>query len=463
MTTGIKNGTIITSSDLYRADILIEDEKIKAIGLGLADGSDIVIDAEGKYVFPGGIDGHTHFEGGRDEASMTGFETSPAAIVGGTTCVVNFAPQDPSLGLLDSAHKHREEAAEGLSAVDFSLHSVVMYPKESLYEELGLLVDAGISSAKLFMAYKGTPLYSEDDVIFRMLQKSRDVGLLTMIHAENANIINELQKQLLAEGKKEPMYHAVSRPPVAEAEATYRATKLAEAAKAPVFIVHVSCSEAMEVIRDSRLKGAPIFGETCPHYLTLGVENLAKPDFEGAKYVCSPPLRETVHQDPLWSALNNGWLQVVGSDHCGIRFEGQKELGHDNFTMIPNGCPGVESRLAVLYTYGVLTGKLSLQRMVDVFATAPAKFCGLYPRKGGLLVGEDADIVIFDPHWRGRITNATSLQGLDYTPFEGLEQVGRADKVLLRGKLSIDDGQYIGSPGQGKFIRREPFGAAYGS
>jgi len=461
MTIGIKNGTIVTSSDQYQADLLIDGEKIAAIGLGLSEGADTVIDAEGKYLLPGGIDGHTHFEVNRDETSKTGYETSPAAILGGTTCVVDFAPQDPSLGLLDSARKHREEAAEGVSAVDFSLHSVVMYPQESIFDELGALVEAGMPSAKLFMAYKGTPLYSSDDIIFRMLQKSREVGLLTMIHAENADIIAELQKQLLAEGKTAPEYHAVSRPPVAEAEATFRATMLAQAAGAPVFIVHVSCAESMEVVRQARLKGQAVFGETCPHYLTLGVENLARPDFEGAKYVCSPPLRQACNHDPLWSALSNGWLQVVGSDHCGIRFKGQKDLGRDDFTKIPNGCPGVEHRLAVLYTYGVLTGKLSLPRLVEVFATGPARIYGLYPRKGSLVVGGDADIVVFDPQWKGRISNSTSLEGLDYTPFEGMEQVGRADKVFLRGKLSVDGGKYVGSPGQGRFIRRKPFGAAY--
>jgi dihydropyrimidinase len=460
MTTGIRNGTIVTPSDQYTADILIDGERIAAIGSGIADKADFVIDAKDKLIFPGGIDGHTHFNGGSPQSPMTGYETSPAAVLGGTTCVVNFAPQDPALGLLDSALKHRQEA-EGVSAVDFALHSVVMYPKDSIFNELRALVEAGIPSIKLFMAYKGTPLYSSDEVILRMLRKSSELGILTMIHAENADIIADLQRQLLSEGKTEPRYHAVSRPTIAEAEAVYRTCMLAKAAQAPVFIVHVSCKEAMEIVRDSRMRGDPVFGETCPHYLTLGVENLARPGFEGAKYVCSPPLREHAHHDPLWSALQQGWLQTAGSDHCGIRFAGQKELGLGDFTKIPNGCPGVENRLAILYGCGVRTGKLSLQRMVDVFAAAPAKMFGLDPCKGGLLPGGDADIVVFDPCFHGRINNSSSLQGLDYTPFEGMEQVGRVEKVLLRGKLCVEGGKYIGTAGQGKFIHRRSFGAAY--
>jgi len=460
MSIGIRNGTIVTPSDRYRADIMIEGEKIAAIGSGVADRVDSVIDAEDMLVLPGGIDGHTHFGGGSQEAPMTGYETSAAAVLGGTTCVVDFAPQQPELGLLASALKHRREA-EGVSAVDFGLHSVVMYPQASIFDELGALVDAGISSIKLFMAYKGTPLYSTDDVILRMLRKSGELGILTMIHAENADMIADFQRQLLSEGKTEPRYHAVSRPPFAEAEATYRAIMLAKAARAPIFIVHVSCKEAMEIVRDAGMSGDPVFGETCPHYLTLGVENLARPGFEGAKYVCSPPLRECAHHDSLWSALQKRWLQTVGSDHCGIRFAGQKDLGRQDFTKIPNGCPGVENRLAVLYTYGVSTGKLSLERMVDVFAATPARLYGLYPRKGGLLPGGDADIVVFDPRFRGRISNSDSLQGLDYTPYEGMAQIGRAEKVLLRGRLCVDGGKYIGAAGQGKFIHRVPFGAAY--
>jgi dihydropyrimidinase len=461
MATLIKNGTIVTAVEKYRGDVLIEGEKIVAIGTGLDERAERIIDAEGKYLLPGGIDGHTHFYLPFMGTHTAGFETTPAAIVGGTTTIVDFAPQPLGLSLLDGIAKHREEQAEGKSAVDYSFHAMVMDPQEGIFEEPPALVKAGIPTIKLFMAYKGTSFYSDDATCFRMLQKTKEVGMLTMFHAENGDIIDVLQKQLIADDKTDPQYHATSRPPVAEAEATIKATLLAQAADAPVFVVHISCAEAMTAVRDARTQRIAAFGETCPHYLTLGVDNLAKPNFEGAKYVCSPPLREPWHRDHLWQALQNGWIQVVGSDHCGFNFKDQKEMGRGDFTQIPNGAPGVENRLAVLYTYGVLTGKLSLQRLVDVFATAPAKFYGLYPRKGSITAGADADIVVFDPDYSSTFSVQTSLQGVDYNSYEGLEQRGRADTVFLRGKLSVENGRFVGDLGQGKFTEREPYGLAY--
>jgi dihydropyrimidinase len=393
--------------------------------------------------------------------TTAGFDTTPAALVGGTTTVVDFAPQPQGMGLLDAMIKHREEKAEGKAATDYSFHSMVMDAQEGIFEEPPALVKAGISTIKLFMAYKGTSFNSDDTTIFRMLQKTKEVGMLTMLHGENGDIINILQQQLVAENKTDPKYHATSRPPIVEEEATIRGTMLAKAAGAPVFIVHVSCLEAMSAVRDAKQKGIAAFGETCPQYLVLGVENLAKPGFEGAKYVCSPPLRETWHQDHLWQALEQGWLQTVGSDHCGFNFGGQKEMGRGDFTKIPNGCPGVENRLAMLYTYGVLTNKLSLQRMVDAYSTAPAKFYGLYPRKGTIAVGSDADLVIFDPDYTGKISVETSLQQLDFNSYEGFEQKGRPDTVLLRGNVTVEGGKFTGELGQGKFLEREPYGLAY--
>jgi dihydropyrimidinase len=311
------------------------------------------------------------------------------------------------------------------------------------------------------MAYKGTPFYSDDSTIFKMLQQAKKVGVLTMIHAENGDVIDVLQKQSLRDGKIEPRYHASTRPTLAEQEATIRATLLAKAAEAPVFVVHISCAEAMEAVRDASRMGISAYGETCPHYLILDLDNLAKPDFEGSKYVCSPPLRESWHHDRLWEAIQMGWLQVVGSDHCGFNFKGQKEMGRTDFTMIPNGAPGVENRLAVLYTYGVLAGKLSLQRMVEVFATGPAKMYGMYPQKGGICIGSDADVVVFDPDYVGKISVKTSLQGVDFSAYEGFEQKGRPDKVFLRGALTVDGGKFVGKKGQGKFVERAPYGFAY--
>ena len=462
MATLIKNGTIVTSTEQYKGDVLFDEERIIAIGGGLDDRAETIVDAEGKYVIPGGIDNHTHFSLPFMGTLTTGYETTTAAAVGGTTAIINFAPQPEGLSLMDSVAKHREEEAEGKSAVDFSFHAMVLdAAQETIYDEPEAMVKAGIPSVKLFMAYKGTPFYVDDSTLFRMLQATRNVGMLAMVHAENGHVIDLLQKQMLAEGKTDPKYHAPSRPPVVEAEATMRAAALAKAADSPVFIVHVSCAEAMRAVRDCRQEGVDIFGETCPHYLVLDVDNLSKPGFEGAKYVCSPPLRESWHFDELWKSIQHGWLQVVGSDHCGFNYKEQKEMGLGDFTQIPNGAPGVENRLAILYTYGVLTGKLSLQRMVDVFATAPAKFNGMYPKKGSIVVGGDADIVIFDPDWVGTISVETSYQGVDFNAYEGFEQKGRADKVYLRGNLVADNGKYVGQLGQGKIIERQPYGQAY--
>ena len=462
MATLIKDGTIVTATEEFKGDVLIDGEEIIAIGKGLDQRAETVVDAKGKYLLPGGIDGHTHFVLPFMGTHTAGFDTTVAAIVGGTTSIIDFAPQPEGMSLLDSIDKHREEQAEGKTAVDYSLHAMVMdSAKEGIFEEVGALTKAGIPTIKLFMAYKGTAFYVDDATLLRMLQATKDVGMLMMVHAENAHVIDIFQKQLVAEGKTDPKYHATSRPPVAEAEATARAASLAKAADAPIFVVHVSCAEAMKALRTANQEGVNIYGETCPHYLTLDVDNLAKPDFEGAKYVCSPPLRESWHHEELWKALEHSWLQVVGSDHCGFNFKDQKEMGRGDFTKIPNGAPGIENRLAILYTYGVLSNKLSFQRMVDVFATAPAKFYGMYPRKGSIVVGGDADIVVFDPKWEGKISVETSKQGVDYNAYEGFDQRGRAEKVYLRGNLVVNNGEFIGKLGQGKFIEREPYGLAY--
>ncbi|MBW2619024.1 MAG: dihydropyrimidinase [Deltaproteobacteria bacterium] len=462
MNTLIKNGTIVTAADIYKGDVLIEGEKIAAIGTGLEERAETVVEAEGKYLFPGGIDAHTHYAIPFMGTKTAGFETSPASVVGGTTTVVDFTPQAAKMSLLDSFHHHKEGEADGKSAVDYALHAMLMdTTNESIFEELPALVKAGVPTIKIFMAYKGTPFYCGDDIVFKMLQKSKEQGVLVMLHCENADMVDILQKQLIAAKKLTPEYHAVSRPEAVETETVIRATLLAKTAKAPVFVVHVSCTEAMEAIRNAQIQGTAAFGETCPHYLVLSVENLTKPNFEGAKYVLSPALRSAWHFDNMWAGLEKGWLQTVGSDHAPFQFETDKKMGLENFTLIPNGAPGVENRLAILYTYGVVPGKLSLTRMVDVFATAPSKFNGLYPRKGSIIIGADADIVVFDPDWAGKISVATSLQGVDFNVYEGFEQKGRPDKVYLRGNLVVDKGQYVGQIGQGKFIAGEPYGAAY--
>ena len=458
----IKGGTIVNTSEQIKGDVLIDGEKIVAIGSGLEGRAEETITAEGKYLFPGGIDGHTHYKLPFMGTFTAGFDTAVGAAVGGTTSIIDFCPQPKGMSLVDAIAKHREEEADGKCPIDYSLHAMLMDAgKEGVLEELPQLIKAGVPTIKLFMAYKGTPFMCDDATVYRMLQATKDVGMTLMIHAENGDVIDVMQQECLAKGWSDPKYHATSRPPVVEKEATARAASLAQAADAPIFIVHVSCAEAMLAIRSAYLEGVEIFGETCPHYMTLGVENLAKPGFEGAKYVCSPPLREPSHQDQLWQAIENGWLQVVGSDHCGFNFKDQKEMGRGDFTKIPNGAPGVENRLAILYTYGVVPGKLSLQRMVDVFAAAPAKFYGMFPRKGSITVGADADIVIFDPGYKGTISVKTAKQGVDYSTYEGFEEQGRAEMVFLRGDLIADNGAYVGRLGQGRFIEREPYGYAY--
>jgi len=457
----IRGGTIVTPVDEFKADILVEGEQIVAIGQDLAGRAQETVDATGMYVLPGGVDQHTHFALPFGGTYTRGFETSAAAVVGGTTTVVDFAPQPRGMGIADSVAKHTEEQAAGKSAADFAFHGMVMDAGDALFEEIPKLPAAGIPTVKLFMAYKGTPFMVDDSILYGALQAARKAGVTIMVHAENGDIIDVLQRQCVAAGQVEPKYHAVSRPPAVETEATVRALAIAAMAEAPIFVVHVSAKEAMWAIRDAYAQGQPAYGETCPHYMTLGVDNLSKPDFEGAKYVCSPALRTADHHEAMWAAIQRGWLQVVGSDHCGFDWKEQKHLGRRDFTKIPNGAPGVENRLAVLWTYGVETGKLSRQRLVDVYATAPAKFNGLFPRKGSIAVGSDADIVLYNPRWKGKMTVEGSLQGVDYCSYEGMKQSGRPEKVYLRGKLVVDGGKFVGSNDQGKYIKGEPYGAAY--
>lgn len=454
----IKNGTIISAVNEYKADILIEGEKVTAIGTGLDQRAQETIDAAEKYIFPGGVDEHVHY----GSFGSIDFSTTNAALVGGTTTVVDFAPQPKGLSIKESVAK-QNETAQGISSSDYSFHGMVMDPTDELDEEILTLPEAGISTLKFFMAYKGSPFMVHDDVIFKALQVAKKVGVTVMVHAENGEIVDLLQKQLVQEGKTDPIYHAVSRPPLVEAEATQRAIYLSQIAGSPILIVHVTCKEAMELVRDAYAKSLPVYGETCTHYLTLTEDNLAKPDFEGAKYVCSPPIRTQEHLDALWEAISKGWLLAVGSDHCANvgGFEGAKRKGMGDFRRIPNGCPGAQDRLALLWTYGVEKGKISRQKFVDVFATAPAKIVGLFPQKGQIEVGSDADIVIFDPNYKGVISVKDSLHGSDYNAFEGMEQIGRPEKVFLRGKLMVENSKFVGQKGQGKYIKTKPYGLCY--
>lgn len=457
----IKNGTIVTASAEYKADILAEDGIIKEIGINITAEADEVYDAEGKYVFPGGVDQHTHFNFKFGNAVVRGWETTQAAVVGGTTTVIDFANQEIGKSMTESVKDYRAEKIDGITSCDYSLHTVIFESKDEIINEIEKLPDIGISTCKLFMAYKGHPQHCDDDTVLKALQKSVDAGVTIMTHCENADMIDTLQKECLAKGITEPYGHAISRPPIVEEEATERAIALAKLAGAPLYVAHVTAKGAMEAIRNAYAEGYPIFGETCTHYLTLTTENLAKPNFEGAKYVCSPALRSQEHLDALWEAVKKGYLNAISSDHCGFNWEHHKHQGKDNFVDIPNGAPGMGDRMNVIWTYGVDAGKISRCKYVELCCTNPAKINGIYPQKGVLAPGSDADIVIFDPEYEGIFTNADSLQGVDFSTYEGMTQKGRPDKVFLRGELVADQGKYVGNSGTGKFVPAKPFGLCY--
>lgn len=461
MGTLIKNGTIVTSEGEYSADVLMDKGKIVAIGKDLDPLASEIVDATGKYLLPGGVDNHTHFGMAFGGTTTKGCETSHAAVVGGTTTIVDFVPQPKGISLTDAAKLHKAKVFDGQCTPDYAFHAMVMDITNELYDEILKLPSIGISSVKLFMAYKSTVFYCDDSVVFQAMQKAKEVGVTLMVHAESADLTDILQKQCVAKGQLEPKYHAVSRPPVVETECVQRVLTLASVAESPVFIAHVSAKESILALKDAVAKGVQAYGETCPQYICLSVDNLSKPDFEGAKYVCSPALRTPDHHDAILTALQHGWLQVFSSDHSGLMFKGQKDLGKGDFTKIPNGGPGVQHRVNLLWTYGVAAGKLSRSRLVDVCATAPAKLNGLYPQKGSIVVGADADIVVFDPDYKGTFTIAETYEGIDFTPYEGMQQIGRADKVYIRGRLMAEKGNFVGTKGEGMFVPGKPYGAAY--
>ena len=459
----IQNGIVVTSENEVKADVYIEGETIKAIGENLKIAADEVVDATGKYILPGGVDQHVHFSFTYKGSKVRGFETSHAAAVGGTTTLIEFVNQEPGKGLVQSIDEYRKTDVDGIAMVDYSFHSVMTDPRPEVIQEIPELAKAGYPTMKLFMAYKGMFFHADDDAILKALYQGRDAGITIMVHAENADMIDVLTQQLVAEGKVEPYYHAVSRPPVVEAEATRRAIYLAQLADAPLYVVHVSAKEALEEIKKANHSGQQIFGETCSHYLVLDTEDLAKPNFEGAKYVCSPALRTEEHRAALWEAIDKKWLNAVSSDHCGFDFKEQKHMGYGegkSFADIPNGAPSLQNRLNILWTYGVEEGRISRSRLVDLFATMPAKINGL-TKKGQLAVGFDGDVVVFDPDYDGVIQAVNNLEGVDYCPFEGFQQKGRTETVFLRGKKVVEKGRYIGEKGQGQFVPGQPFGAAY--
>jgi dihydropyrimidinase len=460
MRTLIKGGTIVNADAMFPADVLVDGEEIALIGTDLDVAADKVIDAAGKWVIPGGIDGHTHMElpFGGTFAKDT-FETGTrAAAFGGTTTIIDFAVQ-PRGGTFRQGLDAWHEKADGKACIDYGFHMIVSDMRDELLPEMDRLVEEGITDFKLFTAYPGVFL-SDDAAILKALKQTAKNGGLILMHAENGIAIDVVAAELVAQGVTDPIGHGLARYPVFEGEATNRVIRLAKAAGAPVYFVHLSSKDALDEVRRARDEGLPVFAETCPQYLYFGLEELGN-GFEGAKYVCSPPMRDRAggHQEELWKGLVSDDLQLVGTDHCPFDFHGQKELGRGDFRKIPNGVPGVEERVDLIHDGGVVAGRISPSRWVELVSTAPARMFGL-PKKGSVAAGLDADLVVYDPNRRHVLSAKTHHMAVDYSCYEGREVQGGSDVVLSRGRIIVDNGQWLGSAGHGRFLRREPRGFA---
>jgi dihydropyrimidinase len=455
----IKGGRVITAADDYVADVFIDGERISLIGESLDVAADKVIDASGKYVLPGCIDPHTHldmpFGGTVTIDDVESGQTSAA--FGGTTCHVDFVIQPQGSSFADALADWKSKA-DGKQMIDMGYHMAVTDLREGgSLEELASLPDQGVTSYKLFMAYKGA-LMVDDETLFKTMEVAAETGALVMVHAENGDAIDVLVKRALADGHTEPHWHALTRPPETEGEATNRAIQLARVAGAPLYVVHVSCAESVEPIRIAREKGWNIWGETCTQYFFVDYTFLERPNFEGAKFVYTPPPRDKANQDVLWNAVRTDVLSAISTDHCAFNWDGQKTLGRDDFSKIPNGGPGIENRLQMIHQFGVREGRISLNRMVELLATNPAKLFGLYPRKGTLAVGSDADVVVFDPEKRVTLSAKTHHSKVDYNLFEGTEVQGSPEVVLLRGNVLVENDELVARPGIGEFVKRAKFG-----
>ena len=462
----IRNGRVITASDDYIADVYCDGGQIRAIGTDLPAArfqADRTIDASGQYVIPGGIDVHTHLNmpfGGTTSADD--FESGTiAAAFGGTTSIVDFAIQYRGQTMRHALDDWRKRA-DGKAVIDYGFHMIVTELEDAGLGEMDAMVrDEGITSFKLFMAYPGVFMV-DDATIFRALRRTGDNGGLVCMHAENGGVIDELVKEALRKGEKAPKYHALTRPPTAEGEATGRAIALAEMANVPIYIVHLSAAHALEKVKQARDMGLPAYAETCPQYLFLSYDNYEEPGFEGAKYVMSPPLREKWHQDVLWKGLAKNDLQVISTDHCPFCMAEQKELGREDFSRIPNGAPGIETRLTLVHDGGVRHGRISMNRFVELCSTTPAKMFGLFPRKGTIAVGSDADIVVFDPNRSATLSVTTLHMKVDYNPYEGRTVQGSPTAVICGGEVVIDGETFVGRKGAGRFLKRGPSRAPAG-
>ncbi len=455
----IKGGRVITAADDYVGDVFVDGERISLIGESLDLAADRVIDATGKYLLPGCIDPHTHLDmpfGGTVTCDDVESGQTSAAF-GGTTCHVDFVIQPKGATFAEALDDWRSKA-NGKQVIDMGYHMAVTDLKDGgSLEELAGLPDQGVTSYKLFMAYKGA-LMVDDETLFKTMEVAADTGALVMVHAENGDAIDVLVKKALAEGHTEPHWHALTRPPETEGEATNRAIQLARVAGCALYVVHVSCKESVEPIALARDKGWNVWGETCTQYFFVDYTFLERPNFEGGKYVYTPPPRAKANQDVLWNAVRTDILSAISTDHCAFLWDGQKTMGRDDFSKIPNGGPGIENRLQMIHEFGVRGGRISLNRMVELLCTNPAKLFGLYPRKGTIAVGSDADMVVFDPAKKVTISARTHHSRCDYNLFEGTEVTGSPEVVLLRGNVLVENGDLVASAGVGQFVKRARFG-----
>jgi dihydropyrimidinase len=456
LATVLTGGTVVNASGSSQTDVRIEGEKVTSIGVNLQRPEDSLIDAAGCYLFPGGIDPHTHFDlsVGTTVTADDFASGTQAAAVGGTTTVIDFATQNRGETLAEAvANWHAK--ADGQSFTDYGFHIAIGELNDRVLGELISIVEqVGVSSVKLYLAYKGV-LQVDDGALLRTLQRAKQLGILVCVHCENGDVIDVLVKETKALGHRLPKYHALTRPIAVEREAINRAVCIAEIAGARLYVVHVSSGEGLQVIREARSRGLEIYGESCPQYLLLDASRYEVDDFSAAKYVMSPPLRPRENQELLWAGLRDGCLCTVGSDHCSFNLAGQKELGRDDFSSIPNGGPGVENRFGLLYTYGVVAGKIDIHQFVAVTSTNAAKLFGLYPRKGVVAEGSDADIVVWDPALHSIISASTQKQRVDYNLYEGFDQAGGVRHVFLRGKQIVKDGVLNDEP-FGRYLKRKP-------
>jgi dihydropyrimidinase len=453
----IQNGTIVTSSDHYQGDVLIQDEKVSAIGARLDESADRVIDAQGCYLFPGGIDAHTHMElpfmG--TYASDTFESGTLAGLHGGTTTIVDFAIQTQG-DSLEAAINHWHEKADGHAVGDYAFHCAVTDFNEETRKEIPRVINEhGINSFKTFMAYKGA-LMVDDRQMFELMKELVSHGGIITTHAENGDMVDHLVQKFLAEGKTEPRYHVLSRPAICEAEASGRAIDLAWQAQCPLYIVHMTCDEALNRVKMAALRNQKVHVETCVQYLLLDESLYFQDGFEGAKVVMSPPLRKEKDQQALWAAINQNLVHHVATDHCPFCSD-QKEMGLNDFSKIPNGAPGIEHRFELMYSEGVHAGRISINKFVEVISTTAAKIFGLFPRKGTIAVGSDADIVVFDPEIKHTISAQTHHMNVDYSAYEGWEVQGKCRTTILRGQVAVDEGVAKVSEGFGNYLPRKPF------